>query len=342
MKKYLLILAAGAVMLGSACDSMNEETVTPPLEESLVEPGAGSQENLRKGTELEHVLLAKVNRNYRLMENAYPLLLVHLPKEEAERQREDSRGKAQFVMKMINRSLKVFDSNIQGNGRFLSPESRRNHSTLSGDEHEFEYDILAFGDDEEAAFDAYIKIPDIDGESGEEVSFNFAKIEFENSAAGKCQSIWCDSFPDVIAPQIEETLEFLKRVDRFNAEPAQTQAGLLELELNAGLDPVAIGLLVPAIQKVREAARINARGKADILIESLSNSYELDLSEQKGKFLRYGGAGSIAELISEDYDDTGDLDWATIQLNRSKFELEMLMLWSRYWDSKTGTDPTGR
>lgn len=345
MKKHILTLVMIAVLGGSACDSLNQETLNPPLDETLAEAGQIDGENLRKGTALEHVLLAKVERNYRMMENAYPMLFVHLPKEEAEVQRQGSRTKTQFVEHMIKRSLNVFDKNIQSNGRFLSAASRQNHQRLTQREHEFEFDLTRFQDDEEAALDYLIKLPPIDGEASEEISFNFAKPG--NNAAGaassgKCKSVYCDSLPRIQSPQVEKVVEFLRKIDHINAEPSRTQAALADLEFNAGLDPVTVGLLLPAIQKVREAARAKSGAKADILIEALEARYGVNLKNQKGRFLRFGGVGTISQLIAEEYDDTGDLDWATIQLNRAKFELEMLMLWSRYWDTKTSATQPGR
>jgi hypothetical protein len=347
MKKNLLMLCAGAVILVTGCDPYNQEAVVPAdaltTEDGSILAQDGS-ENARTSVQWPHRLGAQVKRNQRMMENAYPMLAAKFPSNRVEEHRQTSRSKEVFIEKMVRESIRVFDENILIRGKFLSFETQRNHQAMAGSEHEFEYDISAFSNDEEAALDVYIKIPDIDGESGESnskpsesISFNFAKIKVSVGKGNAMGCTWCgDSFPPIKKPQLEETIEFLKRVQRWNAEPSQTQAGLMDLEISSGINPVAIGLLLPAVQKVREAARMEARGKADILIESLASSYSVPLDDQTGKFYRYGGNGAIFSLISDKYDDEGDLDWASVQLYRSKFEWEMLFFWSRYWDQHSG------
>jgi hypothetical protein len=336
MKKYLLTLGIGALILSSGCDPMNQDNL-PSDELSTLDRGSNmGEENLRKENVEVQWKVEEAENAYRLMENAYSVLLSQFPKEEVERERSASRSKEAFVESMIKKSIRVFDENIEQKGRFLSAQTLRNHQQMAGDEHEIEYDILAFGEDEQASMAGYLKIEDIKGESTEQASFNFAKVKLFNSGVGKANGCdWCnDSLPPIKMPQIEEIIEFLIEVERSNADPSQTNAGLLELEFG-GLNPVQAALLLPAVQKVREAARINARGKADILIESFSSYYGLELGNEKGKFLRYGGLGSIGALIESDYDDSGDLDWASVQIHRGKFELEMLFLWSRFWEAHT-------
>ncbi len=347
MKKYLVVVAIGALMISSSCDPMNQEVLPSDelsmSEKDLIEGG----ENLRKGKVEASWKVEEAERAYQLMENAYPALISQFHTEEVERMRLSSRSKTDFVENMIKKSIGVFDENIQHRGRFLSAQTLLNHKRMAGGEHEIEYDILAFGEDEQASMAGYLKIEDIKGESSEQltedISLNFAKVKSFNSGVGKAKGCdWCnDSFPPIMLNQLEEVIEFLIRVERSNADPAQTEADLLELKFN-GLNPGHAALLLPAVQKAQDAAKRNSRGKADIIIESFSNAYNLKLEDENGKFLRYGGLGSIGELIEADYDDSGDLGWASIQLCRGKFELEMLFLWSRFWDSRASDPTTGR
>ena len=351
MKKYLLTWCVGALIFGSSCDSMNQESLhsdSDLLDSQSDNFGSLTDPNARTSVQWPYQLIQQTERNNRMMENAYPLLMSRIPQDLAEEYRQNSRSKEDFVKKLVVESLRLFDENIFQHGKFLSYPTQRKHQAMAGGEHEFEYDILAF-EDEEAAFDYYLKIPDIEGESeagepmpSESVSFNFGKIKLSNGSGAAKGCDWCnDSLPPIKKPQLEEMIEFLKKVDGWNADPSPTQAGLMDLELSSGINPIAIGLLLPAIQKVREAARIEARGKADILIESLSHSYGLGLDREKGKFLRYGGSGGLFQLMAEDYEEDGDLDWASVQLGRSRFEWEMLFFWSRYWDQKS-TASSGR
>ena len=67
------------------------------------------------------------------------------------------------------------------------------------------------------------------------------------------------------------------------------------------------------------------------------------MSESLGMYLAYGAGGSIFGLVDDKYDSSGDMDWATIQLNRRKFEFEMLYFWSIWWEAQQQEDPaTGR
>ncbi|WP_296705373.1 hypothetical protein [Algoriphagus sp.] len=337
MKKYLLLLSMGVMVLASGCDPMNQNAVLPS-EELSVEDGTSlgltGNENARTSVQWPYRMVARIERNQRMMGNAYPLLMTQLPEGKVEEYRKSSRTKEEFVNKMVIFSEKIFDQNLDLLGNMLR------HETIPKDPQRSRGDvILGFVMDEEAAADYYLKIPDIPGESDEDEFYYAKKIGFGPGKATGCD--WCnDSFPPIKKSQLEETVEFLKRVDRWNAEPSQTQAGLLELEINSGLDPIATSLLLPAIQKVREAARIEARGKADILIESISKHYGIPLENEKGKFLRFGGNGAIYGLISDNYDESGDIDWASVQLFRSKFDWEMIFIWSRYWDSRNTPDPT--
>lgn len=293
MKKYLLIIGVGALLLQASCDSLQQDETVLLSDEELMKSDEinSGEENLRKKGNVEHGWkVEEAETAYRFMENAYLMLPLHLPKEAADQYLRSSRSKEQFVETMIIKSIRVFDGNLLKNGRFLSPLAKRNHSVMAGDEHEIEYDLTGFMDDEEAAIDFFIRLPPIEGDSGEApaetFSLNYEKIKTNSGSSSNADN--CDrcndGFLTITKSQLEETLEFLKRAQRFNGEPSQTTAAFEDLIVNAGIDPVVAGLLLPAVQKIREAARIDARGKADILIESLSEGYGINLEDQKGLF----------------------------------------------------------
>lgn len=337
MKKYLLILVVGAMILQSSCDSMENEVVDPQVQSAAL-----SSANARMA-EVEMLATNKIDKNYQLAEYAYEGLEVCIPKDKALDKLNSTRDQVQFIEDMIKKSMSVWDSTLKKRGEFLSPLSQRNHSAMAGGEHEVEYDILGFIEDETAAIDYYLRIPDIPGESrdGREPGFHFSRIIGNSSTANAtepCDNIWCDSIPPVKKPETEETAALLLELS-YQRDPAQTSRLIEQLKVGTGMEPVQVSLLLPAVQRVREAARlgVNARGKADILIETLGTYYGVDVETQMNKLLAYGGAGSLAELVSEEYDDEGDIDWATIQLNRKKFEMEMLFFWKAFWETYHGT-----
>ena len=131
-----------------------------------------------------------------------------------------------------------------------------------------------------------------------------------------------------MVPQLEEVVKFLPILKE--AENRRRGSVVLEdLSIRSGIDPVAIALLLPAVQKIAnnsEPAQSNKDHKDWIIIESMASRYGVDLADTKGTFLAFGAGGSIVGLINEKYDASGDLDWATIQLNRppvNSLSLEM-------------------
>lgn len=353
MKKYILVI--GALLLGSACDPINQEALTPvSSEEELLAENDPNGENFRKSKGKVEASW-KVEEGYRMMEGAYPMLPSYLPLEKVNQTYESTRSEDQFVAEMIKESLMVFDSNIERNGRFLSPLARRNHQAMRGGEHEIEYDILAgkFNDEDDAlaSMAGYIKIGDIKGESTDnESAYYFLKFIGNNSdsAMGGCpdrKNPWCDSIPPIMAPQLEEIVEFLPVLKRTGGKSQPTAAALNNLKWGADLDPVAIGLLLPAVQKIAdnsEPAQADKDHKDWILIESLASRYGVDLDNSRGTFLAFGAGGSVFGLINEKYDASGDLDWAAIQLNRRKFEFEMWFFWSKWAASQRAGTASGR
>lgn len=347
MRKYILAIGVGALLYGSGCDSMNQENTVPvDLGQELLESGSTSEENLRifRGFPKVEMDAAK---NYRMMERAYSMLPSYLPLQTVERTFETSRSREQFVEKMIMASLEIFDNNIQRSGRFLSPLSRRNHQTLAADEHEVEYDILAgkFKDDDEAlaSLAGFLKIEDIKGESQDKKYPIFKFVGNSSTTSGddcKGKGPWCDSIPPIKQPDIEKLVDWLPVLARTQAQPAALaqQLDILSGELD---QRIIIGLLLPAVQKQADVPQASEdSGHKDwINIESVGRSYGLELGKSAGTYMAYGAGGSIFGLVNDKYDASGDMDWATIQLNRRKFEFEMLLLWSKWWEAQQERDP---
>jgi hypothetical protein len=351
MRKYILAIGVGALLYGSGCDSMNQENTVPvDLGQELLESGSTSEENLRIFRGFPKVEMAAA-KNYRMMERAYSMLPSYLPLQTVERTFESSRSREQFIEKMIKASLEIFDNNIQRSGRFLSPLSRRNHQSLAADEHEVEYDILAgkFKDDDEAlaSLAGFIKIDDIKGESQDKKYPIFKFVGNSSTKPGddcKGKGPWCDSIPPIKQPDMETLLDWLPVLASTQAQPAALaqQLDILSGELD---QRIIIGLLLPAVQKQADVPQASEdSGHKDwINIESVGRSYGLELGKSAGTYMAFGAGGSIFGLLNEKYDASGDLDWATIQLNRRKFEFEMLYFLSSWWEAQHQEDPaTGR
>lgn len=334
-----------AFIVLSACDPMAKEEIEPGLQESSTAQAEG--ENFRKALEEQTQLVQKLKRNYGLAEGSYSNLAHAIPLEMAKRYAASSRSKEEFGRMMILKSLEIFDETIQNKGQFLSPISRRRHQQTAGDEHEIEYDILAF-DDDEAAFDYYIKIPDIDGESDEEepteeeemrggfpISMIIGNSSTTTTDCGKAadKNPFCASLKRIKFDQLMELYKSVPTLKRGIFSPADAEEALNELSINAGLDPVPVALLLPAVQKYAETPQANSDGHKD-WINLLSLHFEVDLNPERGRMYYYGAGGTIFGLINEKYDSSGDLDWASVQLNRRKFEFEMILFWSTFWDQQ--------
>ncbi|GMQ27444.1 hypothetical protein [Algoriphagus confluentis] len=351
MKKYLLTIGIGAMLLQVSCDSLQQDEVLLEENQALLESGelTTGEENLRKKGNVETTWkVEKAEKFYRMTENTYYLLPSNLPLEKVNRIYESNRSEDQFVEEMIRESLKVFDSNISRYGRFLSPLSRRNHQALAGGEHEVEYDIVAakFLDEDEAlaSMAGYLKIDDIQGESPDNKGFPIFKFVGNNSTQTgedcKGKGSWCDSIPRIQPSQLEEMVAILPVLKRAQGLTRPTTAALQNLELSAGLDPVSIGLLLPAVQKIADnpTPRADADHSRWIPILSTARRYGFDMNESLGTFLAFGAGGSIFGLTNEKYDASGDMDWAAVQLNRRRFEFEMWLFWSKWaQNKKTGS-----
>ncbi|MBN3582328.1 hypothetical protein JYB64_07995 [Algoriphagus aestuarii] len=337
MKKYLFIIGLGAMIFNSSCDSQNEEALFADVDQAVAENNPNARLG---GTSSGGLGSGKVSFNYEIAENSYLGVMNELPPSKAEEVLRNSRSREGFLMTMILESLEIFDSTLMKRGATFSYQAKRNHEAMAGGEHEIEYDIASAP---QAAAAGYLKIGDIKGESTDR-EYYFAKVFSGNGAtSAPSRSPWEDSIPPIKQPELEETAEFVLGLNARNIDPASIGGALNDLQLSAGVDPVAIGMLLPAVQKIRESAAADprGRGKADILIESLG-FYGLSLEDDLSNLYKIGGMGSIGQLASDSYDDSGDKDWATIQLNRRKFEFEMLFIWSRFWDNHQAVPGTGR
>ncbi|SFU12982.1 hypothetical protein SAMN04489724_4175 [Algoriphagus locisalis] len=336
MKKYLFIIGVGAMLISTSCDPQNEESLFSDVDQAVLESKEGDP-NARLGRN-DGFAQQKLAINYEVAEKAYYAVMRELPPGKVKAIMAASDDQAYVLKNVIISSMKIFDETVMENGNKMSDLAKRNHAALAGDEHEIEYDLTA-GALRAAA--GYLKIGDIKGESTDH-TYPVAEI-FEligNGKAGRKGNPWNDSIPPVKAPEAAGLGEFILGLSPRNSDPKSLNEGLNQLEIDSGMDPVLAALLLPAIQKVREAAKPNpkSRGKADILIESLSN-YGLDPEADLSAMYQIGGMGAIGLLASEDYDSEGDVDWAALQLNRKKFEFEMYLLWEKFWD-KHHTDPT--
>ena len=345
MKKYLFIIGVGAMLVSTSCDPQNEESLFADVDQAVVEDNAGDP-NARIGRN-NGLALQKLAYDYEVAEQAYYALMKNLSPGMGKAMIEESRTKEEFIEKMIIKSIGIFDEAVMENGHKMSILAKRKHEALAGGEHEVEYDVAAGALRSSAA---YLKIGDIKGESTDR-EYKVAKI-FEligNGTSGSKGNPWNDSIPPVKAPEVGELGDFILGLSPRNIDPASLDGALNDLKINSGVETVLIGLLLPAVQKVREAAgRTNARGKADILIESLG-VYGLNADDDLSSMYQVGALGSLGFLTGdeydtadefEDYDELGDVDWAALQLNRKKFEFEMFLLWERFWDNNH-SDPTG-
>ncbi|MCB9081528.1 MAG: hypothetical protein H6555_07445 [Lewinellaceae bacterium] len=334
MKKYLILIALGTLLLNSACNVFEEDLSS--LQSASLD--AAVDVPLRKGGQTPASIVAtnRAIHNYAMTENAYSIINDSFPPTVINRTMAASRSREAFLQTMILASLEVFDANIQKRGNFLSQLSRKNYERATGSEHEFEYDL---GQTPQAAMSGYLKIGDIKGESTK--SYPFAQFIGNNAgtAGPGCPDCWRDSLPPVKAPQLVELVEGLMLRGHIDSlawflENAQS------LGLTIGLEPVQIGLLLPAVQKVREAAARSGKTKSAPAL--LIAQYGLSPTPLEKNFYQIGMLGTIGALINDSYDASGDLDWASLQLFRKKFEWEMFVLWSAYYDQQHNTpaDPT--
>lgn len=330
MKKKFLIIALSLTAIGTACDTLQQENISPESGELILKE-VESDSNARKGFDL--ILNKKLVQINELTDLAYAEIgneeaihkaILHVRKQG---------GGEQFLEEMISWSLKKYDNIVLKRGGFLSQEARRKHATMAGGEHEFEYDLQAGY--EEAAADFYLKIEGVKGESSEE-KYELVKTILGPGKSGNCIYPLCGGW-SVNKGHVIQLADFIKvLIPRYSPDPSALGESLQELTIDAGMDPVAIALLLPAVQKAAEVP--NAR-KLEDQNKKLLEALGLPDSEEYGDFLQAGGEGALNKFLFGSYDLGEDLDWAAIQLNRAKFEMEMFYLWEAFWNENQ-TDPT--
>ncbi|MDP3201176.1 MAG: hypothetical protein Q8M62_15190 [Algoriphagus sp.] len=332
MKRNRLVLLSGIIMLINACDPVLQEDANHLNEELTI---GGNDLNARKGYDLK--INQKMFQIYGLTELAYD----DLGSEEAIQEAKlfvRKQGREEFIEEMIRKSVKKYDNIILKRGVFLSPEARRNHARMAEGEHEIEYDILAGFD--AAAFDVFIKIPDIPGESGDK-KYELVKTFRGPGNSGNCIFPLCGGW-SVNKPQVMDISDFIGTlIPRYGLDPVTLGEAVNQLEINSGIDPVAIGLLLPAVQKFRDETAGSSRKAEDFALKLLQT---LDLEDPENwiDFLQAGGIGALDKFIFRAFDIGEDLDWAVIQLNRAKYEMEMFYLWETFWEENQADPTTGR
>ncbi|MFN3761542.1 MAG: hypothetical protein ACK4SF_20200 [Algoriphagus aquaeductus] len=341
MKKYQLFLSTGAILWCAACDPLNTENVSPEREE-WNQAESGDLAHARVGFDLK--INQKVNQIYGLTEATYQELLQEEGFREAKLTLRKAGDRRQYLTEMLRLSLHKYDNVVLKRGNFLSPLAKRNHQAMMQEIPQFDYDLDGYYDPQ-ALTPIYIEYEGIPGEltsePTEEISFNFTKITHHGATSSDpdCKSPWCNIPAPIRGAQMLKVIRFLEELPRYAQDPSRMNQALEQLEIDAGLDPVAIALLLPAVQKVRESAgRSSTKGGISVAAGDINGFYNPESGNLHGAFLVLGAYGSLGKFIRTDYDDTGDLDWALIQLHRKKFELEMFLLWSEFWNNEAGNE----
>ncbi|WP_146064456.1 hypothetical protein [Algoriphagus boritolerans] len=329
MKKFSLLFILGFANLGFSCDPLQQENLNPLSDEFGLETNT-TDPNARKG--FDQALSRNINQIYGLTNLAYAEIGSEETYQEAKLFIRKSGGTDEYLEEMIKMSLRKYDNIVLKRGGFLSQEAKRKHAAMAAGEHEFEYDLSAGF--QEAALDVFIKIPDIPGESKDE-KYELVKTINGPDNSGYCIYPLCGGW-SVNKGQLVQLADYLETVNqRYESDPRVLLESWEQLKLDSGLDPVVIALLVPAVQKLAEDPNgTNSEDQSRKLLQAL----DLPDSEVFGDFLQAGGVGALNKFLFGNYELDEDLDWAAVQLNRAKFEMEMFFLWETFWEANQ-TDP---
>ncbi|MBX2968471.1 MAG: hypothetical protein KF803_03800 [Cyclobacteriaceae bacterium] len=272
--------------------------------------------------------LLEIDKNHEILVAAYQALTETAHKEAILTCRKSGGDQAEFVAKMFEKSNEAFEKAVT-----------QKHG--------------------EAAADYFLKIPDIEGESLEEKK---ALLLQENSVEAYRAAVlerlkkksadterWyimknlvldneSHSVPmEEFSLNYEEIKSATKLADILLdlklSDTERTQA--LNDALNiAQLPPVPVALLLPAIQKVREAA--NATKAEELYLEWLetevipttSGGLDRDIIRRKAFFEYLGGLDLV---ISQGFNHDDQVE-ASIAIMKVRYDLKMLCLWTAYWD----------
>lgn len=319
MKRHLLILTLFTGVLLTSCDPMEEDL---RLADSQTEDEAA-----RKG-KYSNITLKRGYKIYELTEMTYLKLMEEEMTGEAEITLKHSAGnREQFLREMIRSSMEAFGEVTATNGGFLSPAAKRSISAMMAAGWDLQFDP-----DLGTKIDGFLKVPDIPA-----------------PPAGDAYYIVPEGVDDpslrISVRELVELTKFLDVLPRYLNDPVALEEALNELDVLYGLNEVKIGLLLPAVQKVREAASSGFRGGVNVAAGDVNGFYELD-PENLPRFFQFAGYGSITALINLSHTsgdgDTDGRDFLIWQRQGTMFEMEMWLLWDGYWNKYASDPTTGR
>lgn len=272
--------------------------------------------------------LIEIDKNHEILVAAYQGLTETAIKEAILTCRKSSGDQAEFVAKMFEKSNEAFEKAVT-----------QKHG--------------------EAAADYFLKIPDIEGESLEEKkalllqensveAYRAAVLERLKKKSAETErwyimkNLVLDNTNHAApAEQFSLNYEEIKSATKLAdilldlklSDTERTQALNDALDI-AQLPPVPVGLLLPAVQKVREAA--NATKAEELYLEwldtevipTINGGLDRDLIRRKAFFEYLSGLDLV---ISQDFNHDNQVE-ASIAIMKARYDLKMLCLWTAYWD----------
>jgi hypothetical protein len=274
--------------------------------------------------------LSEVNKNHQILVDAYKALSEAIPAEAIIQCRKAGGDRAEFMKLLFEKSNEAFEK------------------------------VLVNHLGQEAAADYYLKI---DGVEGEAMEKNMELLMAENSTDGFKNEVGKrlkEKSSSVDTWYIFKKLEMEGQADHMPSESfslnfskIEFSMDLADILLDLGLSdqertkaledafitgqtsPVLIALLLPAVQKVREAAA-KANEAEDMylkwleeeVIPTTSGGLDRDIIRRKC-FFEYLGALDL--VISQNYNNDNQLG-ASIAILKARFDFRLLSLWSDFWE----------
>lgn len=269
----------------------------------------------------------------------------------------------------IDKNHEILVAAYKGVAQTVTKEAILTCRKSSGDKSEYLDKMFAMSHDAfakavtqehgEAAVDYFLKIPPIEGESLKELKELFLTkdpVEAYRSAvlarlkkksadterwfimknlvlSNESHSAPAEQF-SLNYEEIKSATELADILLDMELSEEECAQALIDAITTDPLPPVAIGLLLPAVQKVREAA--NSPKAEELYLEwldtevtpTVGGGLDRDIIRRKAFFEYLGGLDLV---ISQDFKHDNQVE-ASIAIMKARYDLKMLCLWAAYWE----------
>lgn len=314
--KKLTVFCTLALMLSSSC---NEDEVVPK----------------RSDDELIAVTLEKIASNETVLEDVFLETSTTVTRAAIQNTLKMSTSKAAFITNMNALVENVFENEVESNSEQLATDVFIKFDGVKGESVKktvSDFVLDAKSEDPLVSYSNQVKsLLDAKAASGRSVLVLIAKVADEEGSEAAPAEQMSLNFEKIKFMYEMENRVIMSGTTGVSAETDDEIEGILSQE---GIPPVAIGLLLPAVQKVRECCNSQAAALPywDWLFSSVNP--EINGGLNRDIIRRYNAAGfmgALQFLLSDEYKNDNQ-DLASMLLLRARYQASLMFMWSDIWE----------